>query len=871
MRNFQLLYILFPLFTFSQIDHWESVVLPGDDWDYLVPTQQPNANWNQSGFDSSSWSTGPSGFGYGDDDDATTIATTMSVYIIKTFEITDASHVESIILDMDYDDGFVAYLNGQEIARNLVSGAFPSFDQPSDGGHDALLYQGFAPERWGVDVSLLTTGTNTLAVQVHNQAIDSSDLTAIPVLSLGINTTAINYRTPPEWFVEPYVPVTINLESSNLPIVIIVTADNQEIPNEPKIDATMKIIYRGEGQRNYVTDEDNASYLDFDNAIKIEYRGSSSALLDKKQYAFTTYDDLGEKDNVSLLDMPKENDWILNGLAYDPSFIRDYISYKLSNFIGNYASRGRYCEVILNGEFRGLYVLQEKLKADDNRININKIKESHLTLPKLTGGYITKTDKIEGLENVASWSMDNYLGYQSNFLHEHPKLTTVQPAQHEYIKGEFETLQEKVTPPSNSSIADGYPSIIDIPSFVDFILLNELSSNADGYEFSTFFHKDRNGKLRAGPIWDFNLTFGNDLFLWGFDRSKPDVWQFQHTINGGGNNGPKFWKDLFDDAVFKCYLTKRWEALIAPGMPLNKEAIYDFIAATDALISEAVVRQETVSQTTGEFDQQIIEIKAFISDRMDWISSQLTDTSLCDDITTPPLVISKINYNPMVNAALDSDDFEFIEIKNNSSSTVNLTGVYFGGLGFTYQFENDATVSGQGSIYLANKTETFVQRYDFEPFGEFSRNLSNASEDLILRDAYGNIIDEVTYSDDTPWPTDADGNGSFLKLVSLNLDNSLAASWIAQEDTIDNLSVNAAQFGSFLSLSPNPVTDKLNITTNRGEISSIKLWSINGKLYQTYDTNSRQIQLDLSGFDNGLYILQIQTNNETQYKKIIKN
>jgi len=357
------------------------------------------------------------------------------------------------------------------------------------------------------------------------------------------------------------------------------------------------------------------------------------------------------------------------------------------------------------------------------------------------------------------------------------------------------------------------------------------------------------------------------LFFWGLDRSHTDIWQFDDD----GNEGPKFWKDLFDDAVFKCYLTKRWEALIAPGMPLNKEAIYDFIAATDALISEAVVRQETVSQTTGEFDQQIIEIKAFISDRMDWISSQLTDTSLCDDITTPPLVISKINYNPMVNAALDSDDFEFIEIKNNSSSTVNLTGVYFGGLGFTYQFENDATVSGQGSIYLANKTETFVQRYDFEPFGEFSRNLSNASEDLILRDAYGNIIDEVTYSDDTPWPTDADGNGSFLKLVSLNLDNSLAASWIAQEDTIDNLSVNAAQFGSFLSLSPNPVTDKLNITTNRGEISSIKLWSINGKLYQTYDTNSRQVQLDLSGFDIGLYILQIQTNNETQYKKIIKN
>ena len=287
------------------------------------------------------------------------------------------------------------------------------------------MYQGFAPERFGVDPSLLTTGTNTLAVQVHNQSFVSSDLTAIPVLSLGINTTDYNYSTPPDWFVAPDVPVTVNFESSNLPIVIIVTDQGQEIPNEPKIDATMKIIYRGEGVRNYLSDASDASTLDYDGAIKIEYRGSSSSLLDKKQYAFTPYDELGAKNNVSLLDMPKENDWILNGLAYDDSYMRDFISYKLSNFTGNYASRGRYCEVVLNGDFRGIYVLQEKLKADNNRIDINKIKETDLTFPKLTGGYVTKTDKTEG-SDFAAWSMDNYGGYQSNFIHEHPKPTTVQ-------------------------------------------------------------------------------------------------------------------------------------------------------------------------------------------------------------------------------------------------------------------------------------------------------------------------------------------------------------------------------------------------------------------------------------------------------------
>ena len=866
MRHSFLLCLLFPLVTFSQIDHWESVVLPGDNWNYLVPSSQPNINWNQSGYNASSWSTGPSGFGFGDEDDATDISATMSVYIRKNFEITDASAVGYMVLDIDYDDGFVAYLNGQEIARNLVSGDVPGYNQASDGNHEALLYQGFAPERFQVDQSLLTTGTNTIAVQVHNQSADSSDLSALPVLSLGINNTSFNYRTPPDWFAVPYVPVIVNFESSNLPIVVIETDQGQDIPNEPKIDATMKIIYRGEGQRNLVTDVSNAATLDYDGAIKIEVRGSSSALLDKKQYAFTPYDNLGEKVNVSLLDMPKENDWILNGLAYDASYIRDFMSYKLSNLTGNYASRGRYCEVVLNGDFQGIYVLQEKLKADDSRIDINKIKDTHLTLPKLTGGYITKTDKIEG-SDTAAWSMDNYGGYQSNFVHEHPKPTTVMPEQNEYIKGEFETLQEKVTAPSDSSITNGYPSVIDIPSFVDFMLLNEIASNADGYEFSTFFHKDRNGKLRAGPIWDFNLTYGNDLFFWGYDRSQPDVWQF----NYGGNDGPKFWKDLFDDAVFKCYLAKRWQELTATGMPLNSVEIFAFIDATTTLITEAVGRQETVTGTTGEFDQQIIDIKAFISERITWISNNLTVTNLCDNVTTPPLVISKINYNPLVDAALDSDDFEFIEIKNNSTSTVDLTGIYFGGLGLTYQFANGATISGQGSIFLSNKSETFIERYGFSPFDEFSRNLSNDSEDLILRDAYGNTIDEVTYKDSLPWPEDADGNGAFLKLVSVNLDNSLASSWIAQNDTADNLSMNAFQYDNFVSLAPNPVSDILKINSARGKIASIKLWSVNGKLYDTYHLNNQQFELDMSRFENGFYILQIQTETELFVKKIIKN
>jgi len=866
MRLIHILVLVTSFFASAQIDHWESVVLPGDQWDYLVPSSQPSSSWNQLGYNSSSWSTGNSGFGYGDGDDATIVSNTISIYIRKTFSITNLSDIEAIILDLDYDDGFVAYLNGQEVARNLISGSIPNFNQTSDGYHEALLPQGYAPERFGIDVNLLNPGTNVLAVQVHNQSFDSSDLSALPVFSVGINNTSSNYETPPSWFEVPYIPAEVNFESSNLPIVVIDTFEGQEIPNDPKIDATMKIIFRENQQRNFLTDVSDPNALDYDGPIKIEYRGSSSSLLDKKQYAFTPYDDLGEKINVPFLDMPTENDWILNGLAYDPSYMRDFLSYKLSNLIGNYASRGKYCELVLNGEFRGIYVLQEKLKADDSRIDIKKIKDDDLTLPKLTGGYITKTDKIEGSDTVA-WGMDNYGGWQSNFVHEHPKSSEVMPEQHSYIENEFLTLQSYVNNPSNSSIIEGYPSTIDVPSFIDFIILNEISSNADGYEFSTFFHKDRNDKLRAGPIWDFNLTFGNDLFQWGYDRSHTDVWQFYDQ----GNMGPKFWKDLFDDSLFNCYLSKRWQELSAPGMPLNEEEIFELIDSIEVLILEAVERQEIVSGTTGVFTQNIIEMKAFISERIEWISNQLTDISLCDNIVTPEIVISKINYNPLVEADLDSSDFEFIELSNNSTSDINLTGIYFGGLGLTYQFAPGSSLPAQAVLFLANDSDSFIQRYGFEPFGEFSRSLSNDGEDLILRDAYGNIIDQVVYNDVLPWPEDADGEGSFLKLVSLSLDNSLASSWVARSDSADNLSVSSNLNTSHVDFYPNPVLDILKIRTNSGTINSVNIYGTSGKILKKYTFNQKSIELDLSAFESGLYVIQIQTSGELFVKKIVKN
>ena len=538
-------------------------------------------------------------------------------------------------------------------------------------------------------------------------------------------------------FFSYYNGISQTLTSSNLPIVVITTDinpntnQNIEIIDDSRIFATMKIIKHTDESRNYYSDRNTAQHLNYDGKINIEIRGSSSQGLEKKPYGLTTLLQDNSNNNVSLLDMPKENDWILNSLAYDPSLLRDYLSYNLSRQMGNYAPRTVYCEVVINEEYKGLYLLQEKIKVDSNRVNILKMTTADNTAPNVTGGYITKADKTTGGDPVA-WTMPSY-SWSPEFIHDLPKPEEVTKPQNDYIKAQFFSLAT-TTGDNNISFNNGYPSVIDVPSFIDFMISNELASNADGYQFSTYFHKDRNGKLRAGPIWDFNLTYGNDLFDSGYDRSKTNVWQF----SDGGNDGAKFWTDLYNNPSYKCYLSKRWNQLSQSGQPLNYSSLVQFIDATVSLISEATVREKQKWDRIPNHSLEISNLKTFLSARISWINGRLSSFSSCNSVVTPSLVIDKINYNPIESDGFpESNDLEFIKIKNTGMTTVNLTGVYFKELGLTYSFPvNSIILSGQ-SIYLASNSVAFKAKYGITAFGQFTRNLSNSSQKLILVDGFG--------------------------------------------------------------------------------------------------------------------------------------
>ena len=432
----------------------------------------------------------------------------------------------------------------------------------------------------------------------------------------------------------------------------------------------------------------------------------------------------------------------------------------------------------------------------------------------------------------------------------------------EYIKNQFLSLEAQA---GNSSIINGYPTIIDVPTFIDFMLINELSSNVDAYKFSTYFHKDRMGKLRAGPIWDCNLTYGNDLFLWGYDRSHYNVWQFSN----GDNEGPNFWHNLFANTTFKCYFSKRFNELIQTGKPLHQTQINTLINDTATLINEAANRDSQLwFSALANLTTHTTAITNFIANRVNWMSNNLGSYTACNNVSVPSLVISKIHYNPLAITGFTSNNQEFIEITNTGSTTVNLSGIYLQELGVSYQFPLNSTVASGQKIYLTSNTTAFQSRYGFSAFGQFTRNLSNKSHLLKLVDAFGNLIDWVQYSDSAPWPTTPDGSGPYLQLIDNALDNSLASSWVASDQGL--ASTDYVVNSPILQLFPNPVTDILHIQSTI-KLTRIDVFDYSGRLINQVFPDSERSEINTTVLKSGVYLLRIYNNNSIITEKFVKN
>lgn len=613
-------------------DHWETVVSAGDMWSWFPGYSQPASGWNTRGFDDSSWLTGPGGLGYGDGDDLTEIDNVPSVYMRREFTLHDISAISAFCLFVDFDDGFVAYLNGHEIARANIgtAGTEPGFIEYAIlDSYEARLPSGGIPSRFFLDMQtvaeFLVEGGNLLALQVHNCNAGSTDLSSTTFLVAGIIDDSRNYRDPPPWFRDPAT------EYSHLPLIVLDT-EGREIVNDPKITARMKIIDNGPGKLNNQYQEGT----DYDGFIGIEIRGQSSQMFPKKSYSVELRTSEGADTVASLLGMPDEEDWVLYAPYSDKTLLRNALTFHLGEKMGGWQPHNRFCEVWLNGDYVGIYQLMESIKRDDNRIDISKLNPDEISGDDLTGGYIVKADKTGGIGPDEFFQISPSIRYnyseKYSFTYVYPKYDQIADEQKYYIRKFLTEAENTLNGESFRDLTDGFRKYLDTKSFVDFQIIQELGNNVDGYRYSTFFHKDKDskgGKLKAGPLWDFDLCYGNVDYA-DFNLAT-DTWlypKFQDMYGGRMH----WWARMMEDFGYRASFAARWKEL-RKG-PFSTDSIMDYIDNTIDGLGEAVDRNFERWPVLGKYvwpnyfigdtyEEEIGFFKDWITRRVNWIDANI--------------------------------------------------------------------------------------------------------------------------------------------------------------------------------------------------------------------------------------------------------
>ncbi len=654
MRNFIIVIIVLFTSTLSvlsqSINHWETVVFADDFWRYRANDSTSPTGWFLPEFDDSFWPPGQGGFGYGDNDDTSIVQPCISVSIRTEFTITNSNDLIMAVLHVDYDDAFIAWLNGVEIARSAgLNSIDVLWNTPSSESREAQMYLGGLPNSYVIEEerlrNIIRNGTNVLAIEVHNTSSISSDLSIIPYLSFAVGSSQSYFRSTPDWFVPPVINLT-----SNLPIIIIDTK-GQTILKDSEIIASMRVVDCSDAP-NAATD----TVFPYNGFIHIEYHGQSSYWNDwpKKSYNVELINSNEENIDSALLGMPPGNDWVLYGPYNDKSLIRNALAYNLGRKMARYAPRTAFCELIINDRYAGIYLLIEKIRRDKHRVNIAKLESNETTGDDLTGGYIVKIDKGEFYE--FGWTSPySPPGKSVNFLWHYPKPQSIVPAQKNYIKNYITSFENTLNSSFWNDPFIGYYRYIDIASAVDYFIINEFTKNIDAYRISAYLYKDKDskgGRLTFGPMWDYDLSFGNANYYGG---DTPQGWVFKSISPDDYFPVPFWWEKFTNDCKFNDMVRCRWEELKKDGW-FSQSGIYASIDSMTGYINDARIRNSNSFNALGiwvwpnafvgsTYEQEVNYLKQFVANRILWLDNYLP--GVCRE-QKPELFLSAIP-NPFTN------------------------------------------------------------------------------------------------------------------------------------------------------------------------------------------------------------------------------
>lgn len=373
---------------------------------------------------------------------------------------------------------------------------------------------------------------------------------------------------------------------------------------------------------------------DFVGNSGIRVRGSSSAwLFPKKQYRFETRDENGNDQDVSLFGLPADSDFVLYAPWSDKTMMRNHIAYRQGEKMGDYSVRTHFFEMFFNSDggtvgmddYQGIYVLVEKVKIAKDRLDLAKLGPEDNADPQVSGGYIVRKDRIGAGEASLTTGFERV-----PLRFDEPDAPT--SAQVTYLRDYFTSFEVALHGPNFADPEIGFRAYIEEDSWIDQHLLTEGLRNADGFRLSTYYHKDRDGRLRAGPAWDFNLALGNASFN---GAQSPTGWHHVEMDQTRFLPNYPWYTDMFRDPAFDlAYQDRYYQIRKAQWDTPTLMAEIDAVAAE--LSAEATAREFVRWPTLGvntyanapgfqnrlTYQSEVDALKIFLTQRFAWMDTQ---------------------------------------------------------------------------------------------------------------------------------------------------------------------------------------------------------------------------------------------------------
>lgn len=410
---------------------------------------------------------------------------------------------------------------------------------------------------------------------------------------------------------------TAQTRSSNLPILVLDTYGATIVPDS-RSKGTVTVLIPNQGRTTLPGRVEVASRATF------EIRGSSSTGFPKQSIGMELRGEDEADLPQSLLGLPAESDWVLYAPYTDKTLIRDVLAYELSNQLGRYAPRTRLVELYVNrsgtldaADYQGVYVLIEKIKGGPGRVDIEELEATDYTQPAVSGGFILKKDRTDSNDAPFTTSRGQELGI------EWPRARDLGTTQLSAIRTFMNQMESALYGPQYRNPQTGYQAYLDADSFIDHWWLVEVAKNIDGYRLSTFMFKDQGGKLNLGPIWDYNLSFGNADYLEGW---KTNGWYWPQL---GASDYPWFSR-LFQDPDFTQRHADRWATLRTTKLTTSN--VLQVINSLTNQLAEAQVRNFQRWPSFGRYiwpnwyignnyEDEIGFLKRWVTGRLAWIDT----------------------------------------------------------------------------------------------------------------------------------------------------------------------------------------------------------------------------------------------------------